>query len=53
MNDLKKGNLQEASMIPPNRLFTLDKSIAVREIGILNEDKVKEVEDALVKIVTK
>lgn len=51
-NDFKEGNLQQTSMIRPNRLFTADRSIISYKAGTLNGKKVKEIESSLVKILT-
>ncbi len=50
VDDFVVGSLQQSSMIRPNRIFTADKSIILYKVGTLNEQKVKEVEDVLVKI---
>lgn len=50
--DFIKGNLQEESMIRPNRIFTADKHIISYKIGSLKENKIKDVEDSLVVILT-
>lgn len=50
--DCKAGNLEQTSIIRPNRIFTADKSIILYKIGTLKEKKLKEVENILVKIVT-
>lgn len=49
--DFKEGNLQQISMIRPNRLFTADRSIISYKAGTLNVKKVKEVESSLLKII--
>ena len=37
-------------MIRPNRLFTADKSIILYKVGSLKENKIKEVENEIIKI---
>ena len=49
-NDFKEGGLQLASTIRPNRIFTADRSLISYKAGKLKEKKVKEIENALVKI---
>ncbi len=51
-SDFNDGSLPQTSMIRPNRLFTAEKSIILYKAGLLKEKKIKEVEDALVKIFT-
>ena len=48
--DFKEGGLPQSSMIRPSKLFTAERSIILYKIGMLNEKKIKEVEDTLVKI---
>lgn len=50
-SDFKEGGLKVESMIRPNRIFTADRSIIVYKAGTVNAVKVKEVEDALVRII--
>ena len=50
VNDFVVGSLQQSSMIRPNRIFTADKSIILYKVGTLKEQKVKEVEEVLMKI---
>ena len=49
-SDFKEGSLHVTSRIRPNRLFTADKSIILYKAGLLKEKKIKEVEEAIVKI---
>lgn len=51
-SDFNKGNLNLASVVRPNRLFTADKSIILYKAGTLNDGKIKEVEKEIVKIFT-
>ena len=48
--DFKTGGLNRNSMIRPNKLFTADKSIILYKIGSLRDSKIKEVEEAIIKI---
>ena len=50
-NDFAKGSLSLTSMIRPNRLFTADKSIILYKVGSLKKDKIKEVENEIIKII--
>ena len=50
-NNFKEGSLQQTSMIRPNRLFTADRSIISYKVGSLQEKKIKEVENILIKII--
>lgn len=50
--DFNRGSLQQISMIRPNRIFTADKSIISYKAGTLKEEKMKEVENTLIKIFT-
>lgn len=50
--DLKSGTLNIESVIRPNRLFTADSSLILYKLGTLKRSKTKEVERALVKILT-
>lgn len=51
--DFKQGQLPISSLIKPNKLFTADKSIIFSKVGSLHEEKIKEVQDLLVHIMTK
>ncbi len=46
----KEGGLQQASRIRPNKLFTADKNLITYKIGKIKEQKIKEVEEMLLKI---
>lgn len=52
-SDFKQGQLPVSSLIRPNKLFTADKSIISSKVGTLNEDKVKEVQEAIIGILKK
>jgi|SRR3989338_2969552 len=49
--DFKEGGLPSNSLIRPNRIFTADKSIIIRKAGIIKDQKLKEVQDKLIKII--
>ncbi len=48
----KSGSLDYTSIIRPNKLFTADRAIISYKIGSIKENKVKEVEETIVKIFT-
>jgi len=48
----KSGCLDSTSIIRPNKLFTADKSIISYKIGSIKGNKIKEVEETIVKIFT-
>jgi mRNA interferase MazF len=50
--DFKKGNLKVESFIRPERLFTLRKSIILYKTAVINQKKIKEVENKLCEIFT-
>jgi len=52
-DDLEQGILKSDSQIRPNILFTMENDDIDYKIGYLNESKIKEVENRLVKIFTK
>ena len=47
------GKLKGTSFIRTNKLFTADKSIILYKVGHLRKEKIKEVEDKLIKIIKK
>ncbi len=49
--DFKEDGLKIDSMIRPNRLFTAEKPLILYRVGLINDNKIKEVEDVLVKII--
>ena len=51
--DFKQGSLNLTSMIRPNKLFTADKSLVLYKIGSLKEDKISEVEKAIIDVFKK
>ena len=51
-SEFKQGSLPVKSMIRPNRLFTADSSIVIYKAGSLKSNKIREVENIIVKIFT-
>ena len=49
-SDFSKGKLNVVSMIRPNKLITIDKSLIQYKIGALKHEKLKEVIKRLIKI---
>ncbi len=49
--DFALGNLSISSNIRPNRIFTADKNIILYKVGILKENKIKEVIKKIVEII--
>lgn len=49
--EFAKGELKINSMIRPNRLFTADKSLILRRIGSLKQEKIKQVIEKTCKII--
>jgi len=50
-NGFKQGSLNKPGYIRPNRLFTADKSIVIRKVGVIKHGKFKEVADKLFEII--
>src|SRR3989338_6936547 len=48
--EFKQGNLNVTSIIRSNRLFTADKSIIQYKVGLIKQNKIKEVEEKLIYI---
>ena len=48
--NFKSGRLNVTSIIKPHRIFTADASIVLSKIGSLKKEKIKEVEEAIIKI---
>ncbi len=48
--DFRQGRLPVSSLIRPNKLFTADKSIISTKVGILKDEKIKEVQDKIGQI---
>ena len=51
--NFKQEKLDKPSSIKPNKLFSADRSIISYKIGSLKENKIKEVEDSIIKIIKK
>jgi mRNA interferase MazF len=51
-SDFVSGELRQVSNIRPNRIFTADQSIVLYRIGHINEDKLIEVTDKIIEIIT-
>jgi mRNA interferase MazF len=51
-DDFKEGSLHLTSMIRANRLFTADRSIVLYCAGRIKESKMRETEDALIRLLT-
>jgi len=49
-SDFKQGKLNLNSYIRPNRIFTADKSIILYKIGPIEEAKIQEVTEGVIKI---
>ncbi len=52
LNDanLATGSLRVTSYVRPGKLFTANRSLIVRRIGILNEEHFKRIVDAIINI---
>jgi mRNA interferase MazF len=50
-SDFESGKLDHASTIRPNRIFTADSNIIIRNVGLLTSQKVKEVVDKIIEII--
>lgn len=48
--EFQQGSLNQTSMIRPNKLFTADKTLISYKIGTLKQNKIKEVEERILKI---
>ncbi|WP_446899859.1 type II toxin-antitoxin system PemK/MazF family toxin [Clostridium sp. LBM24168] len=49
-SDFEEGSLIKNSNIRPNKIFTADRDIVLYKIGHLNEEKIKEVTDRIIRI---
>jgi mRNA interferase MazF len=49
-SDFEEGSLIKNSNIRPNKIFTADRDIVLYKIGHLNEEKIKEVTDRVIRI---
>ena len=50
--DFEVGSLKKSSHIRPNRIFTADKDIVLYRIGNIDSEKMEEVIEKIVEIVT-
>jgi len=50
--DFERGRLNHPSNIRPNRLFTVDTNIVDRVVGHLNENKIEEVKNKIIEIIS-
>lgn len=48
--DFEDGNLRQTSYIRPNKIFTADPSIIAGVIGYIKQDKMDEVDRAIIRI---
>ena len=51
--DFVSGSLSVNSNVRPNRIFTADKSIILYKVGSIKENKIKEIVQKIVEIVSK
>lgn len=52
-SDFNNGNLNKDSNIRPNKIFTADQNIVLYKVGNLNDEKMDEVINKIVKILNK
>jgi mRNA interferase MazF len=52
VGDFKKGSLPLDSYVRPNRIFTADSAIILRQSGVLGEKKVQEVITKVIEIIS-
>ncbi len=50
-SDIKGGKLKGDSFIRTNKIFTADKSIILYKVGSLEKNKMREVENKIIKII--
>lgn len=50
-SDFKKGTLKKKSNIRPNRIFTADSSIILYKVGMIKDEKIKEVIKKIIQII--
>ncbi len=51
--DFTQGNLQQPSMIRPNKIFTAHLSLISHKVGSIKESKRKEIEQVLIRLFTR
>ncbi len=49
--DFKKGTLKKKSNIRPNRIFTADSNIILYKVGMIKDEKIKEVIKKIIQII--
>jgi mRNA-degrading endonuclease toxin of MazEF toxin-antitoxin module len=52
MKDFTQGILQQTSYAKTNRIFTIDKKVIIKKKGTLTTEKIKEIEQKLIHILT-
>ena len=53
LSDFQTGSLPHDSYIRPNRLFTADGGIIIRVAGSIRDEKLEEVKDKLIEIISR
>ncbi len=48
--DVQKGDLPISSAARPNRLFAAEKSLIKKRVGVLNKEKVKQIQNKLIEL---
>ena len=51
-DDFQEGSLKKSSNVRPNRLFTADQHILLKKIGYLKEQKMSEIIQKIIEIIT-
>ena len=51
--DFLNGGLEKESFVRPNKLFTADKATFLKTVGILSDEKMKEISDIICSVVSK
>jgi len=47
------GGLEKESFVRPDKLFTADKATFLKTVGILSDEKMKEISDIICSVVSK
>ena len=50
--DFSNGGLKKESFVRPNKLFTADKTIFLKLVGILSNQKMKEISDIICSVIS-
>jgi len=50
LSDFEEGTLNKNSNVRPNKIFTADKNLILYKVGKLNEGKIKEINNKVIKI---